>query len=110
MDLSEGAKDIFETIDDEISDQEAMELDADADWSVSATPVFEAPKKHFEFLHPNQELKFFKTPRSNPNVDHIEGSKDILDEFDIKISEPRPWNYQPIKLQSVFLRNSKDWL
>ena len=64
---------------------------------VSSTLVFEARKKYFEFLQPNQGLKFFKTPRSSPHVDPIEGSKDILGQFDIKISGPRTWNFQPIE-------------
>ena len=42
-------------------------------------------------------MKFFKTPRSNTHVDPIEGFKDILEEFDIKISEPQRWNFKPIK-------------
>ena len=47
MELLRVAKDILETIEDEISDQEGMELIAD--WSVSATPVLDA-HKDFEFL------------------------------------------------------------
>ena len=43
MPLSEGAKDIFETIDIEISDQEPME--SIGDWNVSSTPVCEAKIK-----------------------------------------------------------------
>ena len=75
---------------------------------VSSTLVFEARKKYFEFLQPNQGLKFFKTPRSSPHVDPIEGSKDILDQFNIKISEPRPWNLQPIEtLTDVTLWNTR---
>ena len=49
MELLEVVKDIFVTIEDEISDQEAMESVADR--SVSSTPVFEAKNKNqFEFL------------------------------------------------------------
>ena len=81
-------KDIFEISDDEISAQEAIETS-------SLLLSLKRQIKDFEFLQHNQELKCFKTPRSNPHVDPIEGFKDILDEFDIKISEPRPWNYPP---------------
>ena len=43
MELLEDTKDIFETIDEEIVDQEATELIAD--WTVSSTPVYEAQNK-----------------------------------------------------------------
>ena len=39
--------------------------------------------------------KFWKSSRLKFHMDLIEASKDILDQFDIKINEPRSWNYQP---------------
>ena len=45
MELLEDAKDMIETIDDEISDQEAKELVADGSVSSTSTPVFESQKK-----------------------------------------------------------------
>ena len=50
MELLKVAKDIFETISDEISDQEALKFVAD--WSVSKQILSLTLNKNFEFLQP----------------------------------------------------------
>ena len=91
MDSLEVVQEIIDQFDDEISGQEALEFAAD--WSVtSGEGIKQAFTRHFtKSIFDIQKSKLWKSHRKTFHTDLVEATKDIIDEFNIKSSEPKSW-------------------
>ena len=84
MDLSQDAKEIFETTDDEISDQEAIEITAD--WSVAVSSTRTPNKTKTKKIWISATKKWNISKPIDQVMDSLVVSEEIIDQFDDEIS------------------------